>query len=891
MAGLPVGKRSSAVCPRGECGEVAGLAEDTLRGEVTIRDAQCGGDRRALRVPILLVAFLALTCASLAQNVQAPDFTIVALPDTQMYSQDYPANFTAQTQWIVNNQAALNIKFVVGLGDIVNVGNSTTQWANAMTSIGVMDNAGIPYALAIGNHDYDESDAFARTATFSDSSFYNNYVGIAHYQGRAYYGSSTYPVGLNDNFYATMTINSDTYLFLMVEYWPRDGAITWAQSVLAAYPNAKVIVVTHGYEGTDNFRTGPHDCGGPASWGGDNNGEDMWTKFVSQYANIIMVLNGHLPAAPAREFDPGVNGNLVNQIVADYQDDPNGGNGWLRILTFHPNSHTVDVKTYSPTLATYQTDSGNQFTVPLDTLGLDSSVAGIRGRVRAIGAGCSTNDVNGIVSYAQGANAPSYTLPDWNVDGGYYTTPTNLTPGTYTVKANAQGYAPVVSSVPVNSGYQTPARFYLSPTTDEFTLAATPTSQTVTAGSGTTYSVTLSSAGTYAGAQVTLGTIGLPAGVTASFSPATLTGSGTSTLTLSTTSNTVAGTYPFLISGVSGDMVRVASVTLVVQPLPDFSISPNPSSVGVSQGSQSTTTLTSTVVGSFNASVSLSISGLPTGVTAGFSVNPFTAPGSGTSVLTFTATSGATLGTGTVTVTATGGGITHTVPISLTVAPPSDFSIAANVLAVGVNPGGQATVNLSTAVTGLFNSAISLSASGEPSRVTDSFNPASIAAPGAGSSTLTINAASNAHAGTSTITVTGTGGGKTHTATFGLTVATGTAPSVTINQASAQSDPAVQGPINFTVVFSEAVTGFSSSGVTIGGTASFGTKNVTVTGSGTTYNVAVNGMTGAGTVTATLLGGAASSSATTMPSAASTSTDNAVTYAIKRRHGQVLTSN
>ena len=101
-------------------------------------------------------------------------------------------------------------------------------------------------------------------------------------------------------------------------------------------------------------------------------------------------------------------------------------------------------------------------------------------------------------------------------------------------------------------------------------------------------------------------------------------------------------------------------------------------------------------------------------------------------------------------------------------------------------------------------------------------------------------------------------------------------PSVTINQATGQADPTSVSPINFTVVFSAAVTGFATGDVTIGGTAG-GSKTATVTGSGTTYNVAVTGMTTAGTVTATVPASVALN-ASLLPNLASTSTDNTVTW-------------
>ena len=105
------------------------------------------------------------------------------------------------------------------------------------------------------------------------------------------------------------------------------------------------------------------------------------------------------------------------------------------------------------------------------------------------------------------------------------------------------------------------------------------------------------------------------------------------------------------------------------------------------------------------------------------------------------------------------------------------------------------------------------------------------------------------------------------------------APTVTINQAATQADPTKASPINFTVVFSRPVTGFTSSDITLTSTAS-GTKTVVVTGTGATYNVAVSGMTGTGTVIATIDANKAQDATTGNANIASTSTDNLVTYDI-----------
>ncbi|MCT7956699.1 Ig-like domain-containing protein [Laspinema palackyanum] len=115
---------------------------------------------------------------------------------------------------------------------------------------------------------------------------------------------------------------------------------------------------------------------------------------------------------------------------------------------------------------------------------------------------------------------------------------------------------------------------------------------------------------------------------------------------------------------------------------------------------------------------------------------------------------------------------------------------------------------------------------------------------------------------------------STPSAPFTVTIDT-TAPTVTINQDAGQSDPTAGTTVNFEVVFSESVTGFDDTDITVGGTAGATTANVT--GSGTTYNVAVTGMTSPGTITASVNAGAVTDVAGNT-STASTSSDNEVTY-------------
>jgi kumamolisin len=207
-------------------------------------------------------------------------------------------------------------------------------------------------------------------------------------------------------------------------------------------------------------------------------------------------------------------------------------------------------------------------------------------------------------------------------------------------------------------------------------------------------------------------------------------------------------------------------------PTPNFSISASPSSVSVVQGSNGSSTITTAVSGGFDAAIALTASGQPTGVTVTFNPTSIAAPGSGSSAMSMAVASTTATGTYTITVTGTGGGITQktTVALTVTAAAGADFSISASPTAISVVRGQSGTSTITTAALSGFDSAVTLSASGEGNQQTVTFSPNPIAAPGSGSSTMTVKVGTRATVGTHTITITGTGGGKTHTATVTLTV-------------------------------------------------------------------------------------------------------------------------
>lgn len=200
---------------------------------------------------------------------------------------------------------------------------------------------------------------------------------------------------------------------------------------------------------------------------------------------------------------------------------------------------------------------------------------------------------------------------------------------------------------------------------------------------------------------------------------------------------------------------------------PGFSLSASPASVSVVQGNSGTSTITSTVSGGFNSAVSLSASGQPAGVTVGFS--PTSITGTGSSTMTMTVASSTTPGTYSIVVTGTSGSTTETTSVSLTVtSSTAGFSISASPSSISVARGRSGSSTITTSVTGGFDSAISLSASGGGSSLSVTFNPSSIT--GAGTSTMTVRVGNRASLGNHTITITGKSGSTTHTTTVTVDV-------------------------------------------------------------------------------------------------------------------------
>ncbi|MFT5857404.1 MAG: hypothetical protein ACI8XO_004665, partial [Verrucomicrobiales bacterium] len=300
-----------------------------------------------------------LTVSFYGRDTQPADFTVAALPDTQYYVSSLnggtPEMFNAQADWIVNNQAANNIAFVTHLGDVVQNGDTAqSEWLNAIDALyrleyfspGLPD--GIPYGIAIGNHDQIPLGDPDGTTTF-----FNQYFGEAHFAGREYYGGHF--GSNNDNNYQLVSASGLDLIFVHLEYdsSANPAVLAWADGLLQTHSDRLAIVSTHHLVGT----------GTPATFSAQ--GQATYDALKGN-PNLILMLGGHV-TGEARRSDT-FNGNTVHSLLADFQNSGNGGDGWMRLLEFSPASDEIRVKTYSPSLDQFQTDADSEFTlsVPLD---------------------------------------------------------------------------------------------------------------------------------------------------------------------------------------------------------------------------------------------------------------------------------------------------------------------------------------------------------------------------------------------------------------------------------------------------------------------------------------------------------------------------------------------
>jgi hypothetical protein len=315
----------------------------------------------------------------------AKPFTIVIIPDTQIYCFNDPSwrkssrqeVFLQMTAWIAKNAKQENIVFALHMGDIVTTYDSAAEWKIANAAMSKLDGK-VPYCFTIGNHDLAmEGDSIRDSTLFNKTFPYQRYQKEPWYGGRLTDDGFT-PTDNYDNSYHRFSAGGWDFLIVSLEVGPTDAMLAWADGVIAAHPDRRVILITHSYVDGHDQRDPPGGYGYLPP-GEANTGEEIWQKLVRKNKKIDFVFNGHLAN---RDDHRGLvesradHGNTVYQLLSGEDHD-----GWLRLLTFMPEEKKVVVRSYSPwtpadpsqqfkqypfTLPGFNTDEFHQYELPYE---------------------------------------------------------------------------------------------------------------------------------------------------------------------------------------------------------------------------------------------------------------------------------------------------------------------------------------------------------------------------------------------------------------------------------------------------------------------------------------------------------------------------------------------
>jgi Domain of unknown function (DUF1929)/PKD domain len=266
-----------------------------------------------------------------------------------------------------------------------------------------------------------------------------------------------------------------------------------------------------------------------------------------------------------------------------------------------------------------------------------------------------------------GSSDPDGTISaySWTFPGGSPSTSSLAIPGnvTYSSAGSFSATLTVTDNANLTDPHPPTRTITVNPAPD-FSISASPSSESTAQGGNAPYTVSVGALNGFTD-TVNFSVSGLPSGASASFVPASITGSGSSTLTVTTSASTPVGSYTVSITGATATISHSINVTLTINSTGDFALSASPTTLQIPRGGSGSDTVTVSALQGFTGAVSLSVSGLPSRTSASW--NPSTVTGSGSSVLTIRVNKPARSGTYTLTITGTYGNLVHSIPLTLAV--------------------------------------------------------------------------------------------------------------------------------------------------------------------------------------------------------------------------------
>lgn len=305
------------------------------------------------------IALITTSLISTGSTASDGEFSIIGIPDTQNYSDAFPQVYFSQTSWIANSIGKLDVRFVTHYGDIVQRADEEGEWLTADEAMLVLDATDVPQGVTSGNHDI-TADGIPGQSYIPQN--YLNYFGPARYVGRPYFQNAS-PSGMST--WQLFDGGDREFIGLSVECETPVAELAWAQGVLDRHRDKAVVFTTHRYmQDAEDYTAGvPIVPSGrfPEIWYTFENqynpagirANELFDWFIRRQPNIFLVNCGHFHEE-YRQTSTNVAGLPVREVLADYQDDPNGGDGWLRIMNFDVPNERIEFETYSPFLDDYR---------------------------------------------------------------------------------------------------------------------------------------------------------------------------------------------------------------------------------------------------------------------------------------------------------------------------------------------------------------------------------------------------------------------------------------------------------------------------------------------------------------------------------------------------------
>ncbi len=299
-------------------------------------------------------------------------FTVAVLPDTQNYSERFPAQYHAQTEWVAGNVKDRRIAAVLHLGDVTNR-NTPAEWKVAREALAKLDGR-VPYFMCPGNHDFGRGGGCAdRTSGFTEA------FPPAGFRDRPTFGGVyDREPDRTENSFHLFAGGGREFVVICLEFGPRADVVRWANEVAARHARRQAILVTHAYMYYDDTRYdwkkygpkqrwNPHSYEVAAATGDDvSDGQELWDRLVSRRGNFALTLNGHvLEDGLGRTVTRTPGGRDVPQVLVNFQMKPHGGDGWLRLIEFKPDGRSMEMRDYSPTLNRQNVARLNHLQIPI----------------------------------------------------------------------------------------------------------------------------------------------------------------------------------------------------------------------------------------------------------------------------------------------------------------------------------------------------------------------------------------------------------------------------------------------------------------------------------------------------------------------------------------------